>query len=215
MQGKKIDLLVNCRWLIPVVPHNQVLENCAIAIDQGRIIGIYPQGEATKQFTPDKLEQLHDHVVLPGLINAHGHSAMSLLRGFADDLPLRPWLEEHIWPAEGRYLGDSFVTEGTMLAMAEMITSGTTCFADMYFYHDAIAEALIQAGSDVDKATNDGATALMAASQEGHDAIAEALIQAGADVDKAMNDGDTALMLAIGAEHNAVVKVLKKAGAKR
>lgn len=146
MQGKKIDLLINCRWLIPVIPHNQVLENCALAINQGRIIGIYPQVEAIKQFDPDKLEQLDDHVVLPGLINAHGHAAMSLLRGFADDLPLRPWLEEHIWPTEGRHLGDSFVTDGTMLAMAEMITSGTTCFADMYFYHDAIAEAVRSTG---------------------------------------------------------------------
>ena len=146
MQGKKIDLLINCRWLIPVVPHNQTLENCAVAIDDGRILGIYPQKEAARQFNPNKVEQLDDHIVLPGLINAHGHAAMSLLRGFADDLPLRPWLEQHIWPAEGRFLSDRFVNDGTMLAMAEMIASGTTCFADMYFYHDSIAEAVRSAG---------------------------------------------------------------------
>ena len=146
MQGTKIDLLINCRWIIPVVPNNQILENCALAIDAERIVGIYPQAEAAKRFDARKVEQLNDHVVMPGLINAHGHAAMSLLRGYADDLPLRPWLENHIWPAESRHVSEEFVRDGTSLAMAEMIASGTTCFADMYFYHEEIAEAVRHAG---------------------------------------------------------------------
>ena len=146
MQGTKIDLLINCRWIIPVVPNNQILENCALAIDAERIIGIYPQAEAAKRFDARKIEQLNDHIVMPGLVNAHGHAAMSLLRGYADDLPLRPWLENHIWPAESRHVSEEFVRDGTMLAMAEMIDSGTTCFADMYFYHEQIAEAVRHAG---------------------------------------------------------------------
>lgn len=146
MQGTKIDLLINCRWIIPVVPNNQILENCALAIDAERIIGIYPQAEAAKRFDARKIEQLNDHIVMPGLVNTHGHAAMSLLRGYADDLPLRPWLENHIWPAESRHVSEEFVRDGTMLAMAEMIASGTTCFADMYFYHEQIAEAVRHAG---------------------------------------------------------------------
>ncbi|MDG1484802.1 MAG: TRZ/ATZ family hydrolase [Porticoccaceae bacterium] len=146
MQGTKIDLLINCRWIIPVVPNNQILENCAMAIDAERIIGIYPQAEAAKRFDARKIEQLNDHIVMPGLVNTHGHAAMSLLRGYADDLPLRPWLENHIWPAESRHVSEEFVRDGTMLAMAEMIASGTTCFADMYFYHEQIAEAVRHAG---------------------------------------------------------------------
>ena len=123
MQGTKIDLLINCRWIIPVVPNNQILGNCALAIDAERIVGIYPQAEAAKCFDARKTEQLNDHIVMPGLVNAHGHAAMSLLRGYADDLPLRPWLENHIWPAESRHVSEEFVRDGTMLAMAEMISA--------------------------------------------------------------------------------------------
>jgi 5-methylthioadenosine/S-adenosylhomocysteine deaminase len=146
MQAAKIDLLIHCRWIIPIVPENQVLENCSLAIDGEKIIGIYPQAEATKRFEATKTERLDNHVVMPGLVNAHGHAAMSLLRGYADDLALRPWLEQHIWPAESRHVSEEFVADGTRLAMAEMIASGTTCFADMYFFDEAIAEAVRDTG---------------------------------------------------------------------
>ncbi|MDG1311166.1 MAG: TRZ/ATZ family hydrolase [Porticoccaceae bacterium] len=146
MQASKIDLLIHCKWIIPIVPENQILENCSLAVDGEKIIGIYPQVEATKRFEATNIEHLNDHIVMPGLVNAHGHAAMSLLRGYADDLALRPWLEDHIWPAESRHLSEEFVTDGTKLAMAEMIASGTTCFADMYFFDDAIAQAVRTAG---------------------------------------------------------------------
>ena len=146
MQATEIDLLIHCRWIIPIVPENQILENCSLAVDGEKIIGIYPQAEAKKRFEAVKTETLDNHVLMPWLVNAHGHSAMSLLRGYADDLALRPWLEKHIWPAEARHVSEEFVGDGTRLAMAEMIASGTTCFADMYFFDEAIAEAVRDAG---------------------------------------------------------------------
>ena len=146
MQPIKIDLLINSRWIIPVVPENRVFENCALAIDQQKIVGIYPQAEAQSKFDPLSVVDLDDHILMPGLVNAHGHTAMSLLRGFADDLPLQPWLEDHIWPVEARVLSAEFVADGTNLAMAEMIKTGTTCFADMYFFADTVAEQVQRSG---------------------------------------------------------------------
>ena len=146
MQPIKIDLLINSRWIIPVVPENRVFENCALAIDQQKIIGIYPQAEAQSKFDPLSVVDLDDHILMPGLVNAHGHAAMSLLRGYADDLPLQPWLEDHIWPVEARVLSAEFVADGTNLAMAEMIKTGTTCFADMYFFADTVAEQVQRSG---------------------------------------------------------------------
>ena len=109
MQPKKIDLLINSRWIIPVVPENRIFENCALAVDQQKIVGIYPQAEASSKFVADSVVDLGEHIVMPGLVNAHGHAAMSLLRGYADDLPLRPWLEEHIWPVEARVLSNNLL----------------------------------------------------------------------------------------------------------
>jgi 5-methylthioadenosine/S-adenosylhomocysteine deaminase len=146
MQPIKIDLLINSRWIIPVVPENRVFEHCALAIDQQKIVGIYPQAEAQVKFDPVSVVDLADHILMPGLVNAHGHAAMSLLRGYADDLPLQPWLEEHIWPVEARVLSAEFVADGTNLAMAEMIKTGTTCFADMYFFADTVAEQVQRSG---------------------------------------------------------------------
>ena len=146
MQPTKIDLLINSRWIIPVVPENRIFENCALAVDQQKIVGIYPQAEARSKFVADSVVDLGEHIVMPGLVNAHGHAAMSLLRGYADDLPLRPWLEEHIWPVEARVLSEQFVADGTDLAMAEMIKTGTTCFADMYFFADSVAEQVRRSG---------------------------------------------------------------------
>lgn len=146
MQPIKIDLLINSRWIIPVVPENRVFENCALAIDQQKIVGIYPQAEAQSKFDPLAVVNLDEHILMPGLVNAHGHAAMSLLRGYADDLPLQPWLEEHIWPVEARVLSAEFVADGTNLAMAEMIKTGTTCFADMYFFADTVAEQVQRSG---------------------------------------------------------------------
>ena len=146
MTPTKIDLLLNCKWIIPIIPENQTLTDCAIAIDNGKIIGLLPQAEAARRFSAGKVQDLDHHIVMPGLVNSHGHAAMSLLRGYADDLPLRSWLENHIWPAEAKFLSEEFVRDGTRLSIAEMIRSGTTCFADMYFFDEAIATEVRNSG---------------------------------------------------------------------
>jgi len=146
MGKQSIDLLISARWIIPVVPEQTTLENAAIAIDQGRIIAIIENGDPLDDFEPTEHKVLDQHILIPGLVNAHGHTAMSLLRGFADDLPLQTWLEEHIWPAEGRWVSADFVRDGSKLAMAEMLRSGTTCFSDMYFFPEETAMAAEAAG---------------------------------------------------------------------
>lgn len=140
-----IDLLINARWIIPVVPENRIFEDCALAIHQGRIIALLPQQEAVKRFQPIRTENLLQHLLMPGLINAHGHAAMTLLRGYADDFALEDWLNHHIWPAEKRWVDPQFVRDGTELAIAEMIRSGTSCFADMYFFPEQTAQAALDA----------------------------------------------------------------------
>ena len=140
-----IDLLIKARWIVPIVPENQIFEDCALAIDKGVIQALLPQEEADKRYAPRQSLNLGDHVLIPGLVNAHGHAGMSLLRGYADDLPLMTWLNEHIWPAEGQWASDQMVRDGTELAMAEMIKSGTTCFTDMYYFPEQAAQAAQQA----------------------------------------------------------------------
>lgn len=140
-----IDLLVKARWIIPVVPENRILENCALAIHQGKILAIAPSDGVEQRYAAREIINLASHVLIPGLVNAHGHAAMSLLRGYADDQPLHTWLNDHIWPAESRWVSEDFVRDGTELAIAEMIKTGTTCFADMYFYPDQAAQACLDA----------------------------------------------------------------------
>ena len=142
----KVDSLINARWLIPIEPAQCVLENHAIAINAGKIVDIQPRTLAAERYQADKVYQLDEHAVLPGLINSHTHAAMSLFRGMADDLPLMDWLNEHIWPAEQRWISPEFVEDGSRLAIAEMIRSGTTCFADMYFFADISARIAVEAG---------------------------------------------------------------------
>jgi 5-methylthioadenosine/S-adenosylhomocysteine deaminase len=89
---------------------------------------------------------LKNHILIPGLINAHTHAAMSLMRGLADDLPLMRWLEDHIWPAEAKHVSRQFVYDGTLLACAEMLRGGVTCFNDMYFFPEAAIEAALASG---------------------------------------------------------------------
>lgn len=118
-----------------------VLPDSCIAIRDKRIVGLCSSAEASARYIARSEKRLPEHVLIPGLVNAHGHSAMALLRGVADDLPLNEWLEQHIWPLEGEFVGREFVHQGSTLAMAEMISSGTTCFADMYFFPDEVARA--------------------------------------------------------------------------
>ncbi|PKM30404.1 MAG: N-ethylammeline chlorohydrolase [Gammaproteobacteria bacterium HGW-Gammaproteobacteria-11] len=140
-----LDLIISARWIVPVVPAGSVLEGHSLAVHQGRILAILPDARANELQALER-RVLPDHVLIPGLVNAHGHAAMSLFRGLADDLPLMTWLNQHIWPAEGKWVSEDFVRVGTQLAVAEMLRGGTTCFADMYFFPDIAARVALDAG---------------------------------------------------------------------
>lgn len=140
------DSRINARWLIPVEPFGVVLEHQAVILQGSRIADVLPQSEADQKYRTRETVNLDRHVVMPGLINLHGHTAMSLFRGLADDLPLMTWLNDHIWPAEGRFVSEPFVLDGTRLAMAEMLRTGTTTFSDMYFFPEVTAQAAHDAG---------------------------------------------------------------------
>ncbi len=144
--NQRIDALIFPRWTIAVEPDTSVLQDVAVAVDKGRIVELLPRGEALARYTPDATHERPGHVLLPGLINAHTHAAMSLMRGYADDMPLARWLEERIWPTEMNLVNPDFVADGTRLAVAEMLRAGTTCFADMYFFPDQVADVAADAG---------------------------------------------------------------------
>ncbi len=138
--------LVSARWVVPVEPSGVVLEAHAVAIRGGRIEAVLPIAQATRRYPGAPVLDLAEHVLIPGLVNAHTHASMSLMRGLADDLPLMRWLEDHIWPAEARHVSARFVKDGTLLACAEMLRGGITCMNDMYFFPEAAAEAVLEAG---------------------------------------------------------------------
>jgi len=142
----EIDLLIRPEWIIPIEPVGVTLAGHSLAIDDGRIVAVLPNDAALQRFTPQQTLDLPGQVVLPGLINLHTHAAMSLLRGYADDLPLMRWLSERIWPAEARHATPEFVHAGTLLACAEMLRGGITTFNDMYFFPDAAAAAARRLG---------------------------------------------------------------------
>ena len=138
---ENVDTLIHARWVIPVEPDNTVHDYHSLAIKNGRIHAIVPTDEARRRYDAAVTLELDEHALIPGLINAHTHAAMSLFRGLADDLPLMDWLNNHIWPAEGTWVSPQFVHDGTQLAIAEMLRGGTTCFNDMYFFPDETARA--------------------------------------------------------------------------
>lgn len=134
-----IDLLIEPEWLIPIEPDGAVLTAHAVAVDDGAIVAVLPAAEARQRYDAKEHAQLPGHAVLPGLINAHVHNPMTLMRGLADDTPLMVWLNEHIWPTEARFIGPEFVRDGVELAIAEMLRGGTTCCNENYFFPDVIA----------------------------------------------------------------------------
>lgn len=142
---REVDLAVHARWIVPIEPAG-VLEHHALVVDDGRIAAVVPSASLAAAWAPRETVSLPTHVLMPGFVNAHAHSAMTLLRGVADDLPLKDWLEGHIWPREGRHVSPEFVRDGTLLACAEMLGGGITCCSDMYFYPDASARVYEETG---------------------------------------------------------------------
>jgi 5-methylthioadenosine/S-adenosylhomocysteine deaminase len=141
-----IDTLLSASWVIPVQPSGQVLADHSIAMHHGHILAVLPSAEGRSRYRADNDVSLAGQVLIPGLVNAHTHAAMTLFRGMADDLPLAEWLEDHIWPAEQRWVNDALVRDGTRLACAEMMRGGVTCFNDMYFYPDEVGKIASECG---------------------------------------------------------------------
>ncbi len=140
-----LDLLLLPTWLVPVEPAGVVLQEHGLGIRDGRIALIAPRAEALQQ-PAREVRELPGMLLTPGLINAHGHAAMTLFRGLADDLPLMSWLEQHIWPAEAKWVDEAFVRDGTELAIAEQLKGGITCFSDMYFFPEVASELMHKSG---------------------------------------------------------------------
>ena len=147
------DLLIHAKWILPVVPAGTVLEDHAVAIRDRKIVAITASKDAQSSVSATSSIRLDQHALIPGLVNVHGHSAMSLLRGIADDIPFKQWLEQVVWPMESKFVSAEFVRQGANLAIAEMIYSGTTCFADMYFFPDEVARAALDANMRVQLAS--------------------------------------------------------------
>ena len=141
-----IDTLISACWVIPVEPDGLTLAHHSLAVHGGKIVEVLPSQDAAKKYRAAETVDLKTHAVIPGLVNAHTHAAMSLFRGLADDLPLMDWLNNHIWPAEAKWVSEAFVRDGTELAIAEMLQSGTTCFSDMYFFPDVTARVCHDTG---------------------------------------------------------------------
>ena len=139
------DLVLLPQWVVPV-DIDGVLTDHAVVIHHGQILDILPADDAHARYDAEQTLPLPGQALIPGLINLHAHAAMSLMRGFADDLPLMTWLNQHIWPAEKKYLSEAFVRDGTLLAAAEMLAGGITTCNDMYFYPQVAGEAFLQAG---------------------------------------------------------------------
>lgn len=140
-----LDLLLFPTWLVPVEPAGVVLKGHGLGVRDGRIALIAPRAVALK-YQAIETRELEGMLLAPGLINAHGHAAMTLFRGLADDLPLQRWLKDHIWPAESRWVDEDFVRCGTELAIAEQLKGGITCFSDMYFYPSVVSELVHKHG---------------------------------------------------------------------
>ncbi len=140
------DLVIEARWIATVASQQPLLENHAVIVQAGNIVEILPIAQARQKYSATSLVCLDDHVLIPGLINLHTHAPMSLMRGIADDVALMPWLHQHIWPAEQAVVSEAYVQDATLLACAEMLSGGITCFNDMYFYPQATAVAVNQAG---------------------------------------------------------------------
>ncbi|MBD3647736.1 MAG: amidohydrolase family protein, partial [Pseudomonadales bacterium] len=141
MPENTVPFIISARWIAPVIPEGVLLENHSLVIRGNEIIDLMDSHDAREKYPDSPVTELGSHIVTPGLVNAHGHAAMHLLRGYADDRELMDWLQNYIWPVEGKMVDWQFVYDGATLAVAEMVRTGTTCAADLYFFPEATAQA--------------------------------------------------------------------------
>ncbi len=142
----QVQNLIQAKHIIPMDTENHVLADHCIAIQDGRILDILPHSDAMNKYTSESNFEFDHHIIIPGLINTHTHAAMSLFRGLANDMALNDWLQNHIWPAEQKWVDEDFVQIGSKLAIAEMIRGGITCFNDMYFFAETTAKIAAETG---------------------------------------------------------------------
>ncbi len=140
-----VDLRLDARWIVPIVPAG-ALDHHSVLVGEGRIVAIVPTVDADRDYAAGEHIVLDSHALMPGLVNAHVHGAMTLMRGIADDVALEVWLREQVWPREGSFVAPDFVRDGTLIAAAEMLRAGITCCNDMYFFPDAAAAAYRASG---------------------------------------------------------------------
>src|SRR5687768_6585075 len=144
--SRSVALIIANGLVVTMNPNRQIVENGAVAIDGADIVAVGPVADIAARFTARETVDAAGQIVLPGLINTHTHAPMVLYRGLADDLALSEWLEKYIFPAEAKTVSPEFVRAGTRLAALEMIESGTTTFADMYYFEEEIAKETRAAG---------------------------------------------------------------------
>ena len=142
----EVDILINNGLIITMDKNKTIFYNGSIAIKDNKILEVDAKEIVAEKYKADKVIDAANKMVIPGLINGHTHAGMSLLRGYADDLPLKSWLEEHIWPIEEKYMNMKNIGLGTKLAILEMVHAGITCYNDMYFHENKVAEVSAKAG---------------------------------------------------------------------
>jgi 5-methylthioadenosine/S-adenosylhomocysteine deaminase len=145
MSENLVDILITNAIVLTMNSLGQKFNPGFVAIKDDRIMSLGPMTNLSPLDNPKKTINAQGGIVMPGLINAHTHAAMTCFRGMADDLPLMTWLNDHIFPAEAK-LNHDMVFSGALLACTEMILSGTTCFSDMYLFEDAVAMAAKHSG---------------------------------------------------------------------
>jgi 5-methylthioadenosine/S-adenosylhomocysteine deaminase len=146
MPAVPADLCINARWIVPMSTRGQILEDHSLVVLNGRILDLIPTAGASERYAASVVVDRPAHLLMPGFVNAHTHAGMSLFRGYAEGLPLKPWLEERIRPLQNRFVSAEFVRDGTLLSIAEMLESGITCFSDMYYFPDETARAAVEQG---------------------------------------------------------------------
>lgn len=146
LSAERVDLIVRGGTIVTMDAERRVIERGAIAVRGSVIEAVGTEDEILSRYETPNVVDARDRVVIPGLINTHGHAAMSLFRGLADDLALMDWLRNYIFPAEAKLVDEKFVRAGTRLACLEMMLGGTTTYVDMYYFEDAVADETAKAG---------------------------------------------------------------------
>jgi 5-methylthioadenosine/S-adenosylhomocysteine deaminase len=140
-----VQTIIEAGWIMPMVPKGVILERHSLLMNDGKVVALIPSNQ-TNDVEADEVIRLPQHIILPGMVNAHTHAPMHLLRGMGADLPLMDWLQTKIWPAEGKLMSHEFCYEGSLIAGAEMLESGITCASDHYFFSEDVARGLTEAG---------------------------------------------------------------------